>query len=73
MINVEKLYERNDLETIADSDEVLWLNKKLVDDGLDHKHLQVTTLKYLSCHRKQRYKLVDDPKINPTEFLYTKN
>ena len=67
------MYERNDLETIAGSDEVLWLNEKLIDEGLDHKHLKVTTAKYLSDNRKHRYELVDEPKNNPTEFLYTRN
>ena len=67
------MYERNDLETIADSDEVLWLNEKIIDEGLDHKHLKVTTTKYLSDNRKHRYELVDEPKNNPTEFLYTRN
>ena len=33
-----------------------------IDEGLGHKNLRVATLKYLSNHRKHRYKLVDKPK-----------
>ena len=54
-----KISKTNGVETIADSDGVLWLNKKHVEEGLDHINLQKTTLKYLLDHRKHRYKLVD--------------
>ena len=29
-------------------------------EGLDHKNLWVTTLKYLSNHRKHRFEIVDE-------------
>ena len=32
-------YERNGIGTIVDSDGVLCLNEKHVEQGLDHKHL----------------------------------
>ena len=57
-----KKYERNRIETIVDSDGILWVNKKHIEGGLDHEHLPVTTVKYLSDHRKNRYKLVNEPK-----------
>ena len=42
----------------------MWLNEKHIE-GLDYKNLWVTTVKYLSGHRKHRYELVDEQK----EFL----
>ena len=33
------MYERNDIETIADNDRILWLNEKHVEEGLDLKYL----------------------------------
>ena len=40
-----------------------WMKKDM--EGLDHKNLRVTTVKYLSGHRKHRYGLVDEPKKQP--------
>ena len=68
-----KMYERNGAETIADSDGILWLNGKHIEEGLDHKHLQVSTIKYPSGCRKHRCELFDKPKNNPKEFSYAEN
>ena len=54
------MYERNSVETIVYSDEILWLNEKHIEEGLDHKALQVTTVKHLSGYRKHRYELSDE-------------
>ena len=51
-----KTYERNGIETIVDNDGILWLNGKHIEEELDHKNVQETTIKYLSDHRKQRHK-----------------
>ena len=32
-----KTNERNGIGTVEDSDEIIWLNKKHTDEGLDHK------------------------------------
>ena len=64
---------KNGVETIADSDGILWLNEKHIEEGLSQKNFQMTTVKYLSDHRKRRYELIDEPKNNPTQFLYAKN
>ena len=41
MVDIKrKKYERNDVETIVDNDEVLWLNEKHIKEGFDHKNLQ---------------------------------
>ena len=63
--------KKNDVETTVDSDEILWLNEKYVEEGLAF-NLRVITVKYPSDHRKHRYELVDEPKNNPTEFLMCK-
>ena len=34
-----KTYEENDVETTVDSDRILWLNEKYIEEGLDHEHL----------------------------------
>lgn len=44
-------YEKNSAETIVDSDTIL-IEQKHVEKRLDHKNLQMTTVKYLSDHRK---------------------
>ena len=49
-----KTYEINGIETIADNDEILWLNEKHIEAGLDHKKLGKITIKYNSDHRKHR-------------------
>ena len=42
MIDISsKTYERNDVETIVESDGILRLNEKRIEEGLDHKKLQV--------------------------------
>ena len=41
-----KMYERNGVEAIVDSDGVLWLNEKHIEEGIDHENLRVTTVKY---------------------------
>ena len=56
--------EKNCVETIVDNDGILWLNEKHITERLDHENLQVTPLKYLSDHKKYRYKLVDEQKNN---------
>ena len=47
--------------------------EKHIKEGLDHKHLPVTSVNYLSDYGKHRYEPVDEPRNNPTEFLYAKN
>ena len=58
--------ERNGVETVVDTVGILWLNQKHIKEGLDHKDLRVTTVKYSSRYRKHRYELVGKPKNNPT-------
>ena len=44
MINIRRnLSGRNGVETIVDSDGILFLNEKYIEEGLDHKSLRVTT------------------------------
>ena len=43
-----KTYERNDIEIIVDNDEILWLNEKHIEEGLDHQNLREIAAKYLS-------------------------
>ena len=58
MVDISReTYEKNGLETIVDGDGILWLDGKRMDERLDYKNLRVTTVKYLSDHRKNRYKL----------------
>ena len=40
----------------------MWLNGKHIEEGLDHKNVREITIRYLSGHRKQRHKLVEEPK-----------
>ena len=45
-------YKRNGVETIVDSNGILWLNERYIEDGLAHKNLWMTVEKYLSDHRR---------------------
>ena len=40
--------------------------KKNIEEGLDHKNLQVTKVKYFQ-------ELIDEPKKQPNRILYVKN
>ena len=59
---ITMMYEWNYVETIVDSDAILWLSKKHIEEGLDYKNLNMVTVKYLSDPRKQRYELEDELK-----------
>ena len=48
MVDIRETYVRNGVETVVDSDGMLWLNEKHIEEGLDHKSLWVTTVNYLS-------------------------
>ena len=55
MVDIRKImYQRNFAETIEDSDGTFCLNEKHIEDGSDHKNLQVTTVKYPSGYRKKQ-------------------
>ena len=41
-----KTYERNGTETIVDNDGMLRLNKKLIEEGVDHKNTQEITMSF---------------------------
>ena len=48
MIDISReRYERNGMEKIVDNGKILRLNEKYIDEGLDHKNLRATALKYL--------------------------
>ena len=57
MVDISReTYERNDIKTIIDMMEWnMWLNKKHIEEGLDHKNLTEFPMKYHSDHRKSRY------------------
>ena len=63
MVDISReMLERNGIGKMVDNDEVLWLNEKLLEEGLDYKNLREITIKYHSDHRKHRYELVEEPK-----------
>ena len=50
MVGIDwKLYENNGVETVAVSDEKLWLNEKHMEEWLDHKNLPIITNKFLQA------------------------
>ena len=52
MVDISRnTYERNGVKTIADSDAILGLNKKHIEEGLDYKNLRMNTVIYLSDYR----------------------
>ena len=63
-----KTFEKNGVETIVDSDEILQLHENIqIKDQFINicQRLQC----YLSNHRKYRYELVDKPKKQPNRFF----
>ena len=46
-------YERNGVETIVDNDEILWLNKKHIEEELNIKNELATTIKYSFGYNKK--------------------
>ena len=50
----------------------MWSNEKHKEESLYQKYLRVTTVKYLSGHRKHRYELVDQPKKQPNRIFIRK-
>ena len=48
------------------------MNKKHIEERLDHKHLGVTILNIHSDHTKHRYKLENEPKKQPNRFFLEK-
>ena len=68
MVNINReMYQWNGIETLVDSNGILWSIEKQIKERLDKK-LQVATVKYIAGHKKHRYELADEPKNNPTEF-----
>ena len=56
MVDISReTYESNGVETIVDSNGILWLNERHIKDRLDYKNLWMTTGKYISDHKKYRY------------------
>lgn len=56
MVNINsEACERNGIETIVDSDGIIWLNEKDAEEGLDHKSLPMVTREYSSKYRKFTY------------------
>ena len=38
MVDISRrAYERNGIKAIVDNDEILWLNHRHIEEGLDHK------------------------------------
>ena len=52
-----KKNERNGIEIIVDNNGLLWLNKKHIEEGLDHRNLIEITANYHFSHRKHRYRV----------------
>ena len=50
----------------------MWLDKRHIEEGLDHKILLVTTGKYFSHHKKYKYELVDKHKKQPSRIFIDK-
>ena len=67
-----KTYERNGIKTVLDSDGLLLLNEKHIEEVLDHEYLPVITVKYFSDHRKHIYELADKPNKQPNRIIIYK-
>ena len=55
MVNIKKdTYENNDIETIADSIDKLWLNEKNIEEKLGHENLSAIKNKYDQKYKKMQ-------------------
>ena len=71
MINIDKeTFENNDIESIIDDIDTLWLNKKHIEEKLSHKHLPAITNNCDKMYKKCRNELVNDQKSSQIEDLY---
>ena len=59
----KKTYENNDIEVLVDGVGTSWLNEKHIEEKLGHENLPVITNKYDPVYKKNRYELVDEPKM----------
>ena len=56
-----KANDENGVETLVDSDGILWFNER----HIDHKRFQVITVKYHSGCGKHRYEVLHEPEKQP--------
>ena len=52
MIDISGKTYKKSVESIVDSDGILWLNEKHIEARLGYKYWRMTTVKYLSDDRK---------------------
>ena len=64
-----KTYKRNGMERIIDSDGILRLNEKQIEEELDHKNLREIPIKYHSDQRRPKCNLWRNQRNNAIEFL----
>ena len=64
-----KANEENGVETLVDSDGILWFNER----HIDHKRFQVITVKYHSGCGKHRYEVLHEPEKQPKKKTKKKN
>ena len=57
-----KTCKTNGVETIVDSDKIIWLNEKHVEKRLEERIVAIIKREYLSKYRKHRYKFKKTPK-----------
>ena len=67
MIQAEKTYKRNGIETVV-YNEIFRLNDKHIEENVVHKYSQENTIKYHTDHRRHRYVLDGQSENNPIEF-----
>ena len=46
MVDISRKTWKNGEETIVETDGILWLSKKHIEEGLGHKNLRVSTVKF---------------------------
>ena len=64
--------KNNVVETIVDSDGRFCFNEKHLEQKLDHKHVRVATVKYISGQRIHRYQLVEKQKKQSNRIFIRK-
>ena len=63
MVSINKeTYENDNIETIVDGNNVLWLNEKHIEEKLGHKNLADITNKYDQMYKSHRHELLNNPK-----------
>ena len=71
VVITKETFENNEIETIIDGVNTLWLNERHIEKKLGHTNLPSITNKYDEIYKKRRCELINEPVKQPNRrFLH---